>query len=441
MTIRRTVLMDRGQAERLRRLVRINLPSGTPIHPAWLCRSFGCVPPVRALVASCQTGASTPQIGNPILNSLLTISHCQSLPVGGLSCRLRWASGLGLLVLVLLFAGCRDSRSRAETEDRAVTVATVGTVRVGRGPVKETLDTLGVVTLDPLKIHSVPFVRSGQVLRVLVVRGQIVAKHASLLLLGSLPHASPFVRQARLNLKFALRDLSRAKRMQSNHLATNRDVQQAERAVASARATLKGQGVNDASTIDSPFAGIVFKVLVTAGSIVQPGQKAVLLAPTSGLIVRVGFELEDAVRLKAGLETVVRPVFGRGDETPAKAKLDRLHMAVDPQTQLVQAMVHPAPVPGWMVPGMSVQVTVTVRSEQNTLRVPLAAVIRHDGQTGVFVVHKGVAHWTPVVVGLENDRWLEVTKGLGAGTVVATVGHSALRDGMRVSTRSGATPK
>ena len=50
----------------------MNLPSGTPIHPVWLCRSSVAYHPVRALVASCQTGASTPQIGNPILNSLLS---------------------------------------------------------------------------------------------------------------------------------------------------------------------------------------------------------------------------------------------------------------------------------------------------------------------------------------------------------------------------------
>jgi len=66
-----------------RRLVRINLPSRTPIHPVWLCRSSVAYHPVRvayhpvrALVASCQTGASTPQIGNFVLNSLLNAVCC-----------------------------------------------------------------------------------------------------------------------------------------------------------------------------------------------------------------------------------------------------------------------------------------------------------------------------------------------------------------------------
>jgi hypothetical protein len=67
--------------ERVRRLVRIILPPGTPIHRAWLCRSPVTYHEVRSLFASRQAGASTPQLGNLILNSLLTQSFRRGGPI------------------------------------------------------------------------------------------------------------------------------------------------------------------------------------------------------------------------------------------------------------------------------------------------------------------------------------------------------------------------
>lgn len=313
------------------------------------------------------------------------------------------------------------------------TLATVVSVRVRKGLVQEHLKTLGSVDFDPQRTRALPFVRSGQVLRLRVTQGQSVSKGSTLLRLGPLPSASPRVRSARLALSVARQEVARIQRLKASGLATAGDLQRGAAALARAQATLRGLGDGHASRLTAPFDGIVAKVLIKAGDIVQPGQGALILAPQAGIAVRCGFEPEDAARLTPKLRVFISPVFGRGDETPAQAKLARLHRAVDPVTQLVSALLRPEKVPGWMVAGLAVHVRVEVHSQQGSLRVPREALLHREGKLGVFAVASGVARFRPIKVGLENDRWVEVTQGLEEGNRVVTTGRSSLKDGMAIA--------
>jgi len=339
------------------------------------------------------------------------------------------------LALVSLLVSCEGGGAARPSE--APRVATVSTAVLATGQVAETLETLGRIELDPKQTRTVAFVASGQVRRVLVTPGQGVEAGTELLDLGPLPGESLEVQQARIDLEYAERELDRLQRMLDNHLATNEQVQQATKQVSSARAALAAMGAADPGgrgrNARAPFAGIVREVLVTAGSIVHAGEPAALLAPAKAVVVRAGFEPEDLGRLEVGLPATVVPVLDSDGEGPVSGVLAELHRVVDPDTQLVEAVVHADSAPAWMLPGTTVRVTLAVRSASDAVLVPRGALLAREGVRGVFVVESGHARWTPVEVGLEGRDVVEARSGVAAGARVVTTGRSVLSDGMAVA--------
>jgi len=351
---------------------------------------------------------------------------------------------LALLGAALITASCGEKhaprKSRPAQAASEGPIATILTTRAELGLVEETVETFGTVEFDTHDMRTVSFLKAGQVLQVLVVPGQPVAKGDPLLRLGALPSSSMEVERARIELAYHTGTLERLKRLQSLHLATNEALEMARKDVATARAVLEGLGVDTSNaprTIAAPFSGIVVKVLATTGALVGPREHALLLAPADGLAIRAGFEPEDAIRLLPGMAVRVSPVFRAEADSHVVAVLTQLHRVVDLRTQLVETLIQPKRIPEWMMAGTKVMVSVLVRSAPEAIRVPRTAMIARAGVAGVFGVKDGVAHWTPVQVGLENSDWVEIRSGIEAGTVIVTTGRTSLADGMRIAGTAG----
>lgn len=347
----------------------------------------------------------------------------------------------GTVGAVLAITAC--SGGSAPAPSTTTPVATVATVVLGTGRVDETLETYGRVEPDPKRLRTVAFVAAGQVGRVLVMPGQSITAGTELLTLGALPAASLEVQQAQIELEYARREVERLRRLRANQLATNEQVQQAEKAAADAAAALAAMGAPDDAdaapdrTTLAPFAGVVREVLVTAGAVVHAGEPAVLLAPADAVVVRAGFEAEDLDRLETGLPATVEPLLDAGTHAPVAGTVAALHRVVDPDTQLVEVVVEPATVPAWLLAGATVRVRVAVRSTADAVVVPRDALLARDGRHGVFVVTDGAAHWTPIDLGLEGPDVVAATGGVAVGDRVVTTGRSVLSDGMAV-TEAGA---
>ncbi len=348
----------------------------------------------------------------------------------------RRAACVAAMAFILLLSACAKGGEASGPEEGGEPVATVSVATVDRGPVQETVETFGTVEFDPHRTRSVSFVKAGQVARILATPGQGVRSGEPLLTLGPLPGGSLEVEKARIDLEYAEHDLERVRRLRETELATNEQLQQAEKEVATAKAVLAGLGVGAGSAAEefrAPFSGVVVKVLVTSGSIVQPGQDAILLAPERGVLVVAGFEPEDAADLKAGQEVGIEPVFPAGNARPVRAVLSQLHRVVDPASQLVEAFLQPDETVGWMAVGTQVRARVTIASRASAIRVPREAIVERGGVRGVFVVADGRARFRPVRAGIEEGAFVEALEGVRVGERVAVTGRSALTDGMRVA--------
>jgi HlyD family secretion protein len=66
------------------------------------------------------------------------------------------------------------------------------------------------------------------------------------------------------------------------------------------------------------------------------------------------------------------------------------------------------------------------------VRVPLGALFRDGNAWSVYVVRGGRAVRTRVEVGLEDERFREITRGLAAGETVVLFPSSEVGDGVRL---------
>jgi len=90
---------------------------------------------------------------------------------------------------------------------------------------------------------------------------------------------------------------------------------------------------------------------------------------------------------------------------------------------------NPAPKPK---PGMSAIVDLQVRTSQQVLAVPSAAVVRDDGKDAVFTVEDGRVQRVEVTLGAQGEDAVEVTRGLQGGEQVVVRDADRLEDGQAV---------
>jgi HlyD family secretion protein len=83
-------------------------------------------------------------------------------------------------------------------------------------------------------------------------------------------------------------------------------------------------------------------------------------------------------------------------------------------------------------PGTRVDVRIITAESRDALAVPERATFRQEGAWHVFIVEGGRARLTPVEIGLKNDEWAEILKGLEPGQTVVADPKNEIEDGTRV---------
>ncbi len=93
---------------------------------------------------------------------------------------------------------------------------------------------------------------------------------------------------------------------------------------------------------------------------------------------------------------------------------------------------------------MTVQLSITARSDKNALVVPASAVFKNDdgGDYVVLAGTDGHAHFKTVSIGIRNAELVQITDGVKAGDSVITSGGYALPDKtqIKIETNPGDQP-
>lgn len=203
--------------------------------------------------------------------------------------------------------------------------------------------------------------------------------------------------------------------------ASQIDIALAELRVAAAAARLDAARVTKRLlTVRAPWAGTVTSVLTVRGASVDALTPVVTVADLDHLAVTIDLSEFDAAAVESGMRANVSVDALGGETFPGKVHF------VAPTGSSSGSGVVTFPVrvslaePEGLRPGMNVSVRIITAQKKGVVQVPLEAVItdEDDNATVQVLDAAGNPAARPVVLGLANNKTVEIVKGLKVGTRV-----------------------
>ena len=193
------------------------------------------------------------------------------------------------------------------------------------------------------------------------------------------------------------------------------------------------------SEIRSPIDGVVTDRPLFPGELASANQPLLTVMNTSRLIAKSHIPQSQAVTLKVGDPAAIE-IAGLEDAVPAKVSI--VSPALDPGSTTIEVWVETSKPPAELKPGMTVEVSITAATATNAILVPKASVLESP-EAGSFVMlagRDGLAHQTPVQLGLRGALVTQIIKGVSAGDSVIVSGAYGLPDKTKVKIEAPAQP-
>lgn len=275
--------------------------------------------------------------------------------------------------------------------------------------------------------------------RVRFTDGQQVAKGAVLIELKSTEQDAGLA-QANAKLNQAKQEYSRWLTLNQKGFAAQTSVDQYQAAYLSAQADVEAAKARQGDRmIRAPFAGVVGLSDVAPGALVNPGSPIVTLDDVSAM--RVDFPVPE--RFLAQLHKG-QTITARVDAYPGQSfqgHIAELDTRVDERTRAITARAE-FPNPGRKLkPGMLIRVGISHGARQSLGALETAVSVQGDNAF-IYVLHpmgqRTVTEQRPVVTGLRQDNWVELTDGAQPGERIVADGLNKVQPGQPVRiSRSG----
>jgi len=178
--------------------------------------------------------------------------------------------------------------------------------------------------------------------------------------------------------------------------------------------------------ITAPFAGEIVRKYVDGGALVSPSTPLVNLVHTETLKVVANVLERDIPLLKPGMKANIQTEAYPGKSF--EGKVVRMNMALEVATRTLQTEIYVPNSSRLLKPGMFARLRIALSEKPKTLVIPANAVLEEAGTKFIFVVRGNQVFRTPIVVGFEEDPFVEVLKGVSEGDPVVVKGQESLRD-------------
>ena len=178
--------------------------------------------------------------------------------------------------------------------------------------------------------------------------------------------------------------------------------------------------------IVAPFQGEIIRKCVDAGALVSSSTPIVTLVHTMTLKIVANVLERDIPLLKPGMKAKIQ-----AEAYPGKVfegKVARVNTGLELSTRTLQAEIEIPNSSRLLKPGMFARIEVVMLEKPEVLAIPSNAVMVEQGERFVYVVQGNKAARTPILTGIEQDRFVEVKEGLKEGDQVVTRGQEAIRE-------------
>jgi cobalt-zinc-cadmium efflux system membrane fusion protein len=366
-----------------------------------------------------------------------------------------------ILLALVLFLGCskpsnqqpspekESTQKKAKSPDNLLHIERdmlrdlrITTTQVEKRKRGDGVSLLGEVTVNEDSFSQVGAPIAARVVEINAAPGQHVTKGQPLAVLQSteLGKARSDKATAEAKLQLAKQTLERKRRLAGERIVAQRDVQEAEAAVASAeaelrasQATLQALGTGDDSAtgpqliLRSPIPGTVIERTALRGQLAEPAQPLFKVAELGTVWLNVHAFERDAVRLQSGKTARVTLPALPGRTFQAKVSL--IGNEVDPTSRTIPVRITVANAEGLLRPGMSANAWVPFsEAYQQVIAVPATSVQRIENDWYVFIPKtEDTFELRQVGRGRDLEGEIEIVKGLKPGETVVVDGAFLLK--------------
>jgi len=182
----------------------------------------------------------------------------------------------------------------------------------------------------------------------------------------------------------------------------------------------------------APAAAVVTARDAEAGTTVVAGQAVLRLMDPASLWVKLRVDQGRSAGLAPGLAARIT-LRSRPGEALA-GKVARVEPLADSVTEERLAMVAFDALPAGVSVGEMAEVTLQLQATAESLLLPNAAVVQHEGKTGVWRLKDGGLAFVPVTLGVQGlDGTVQVITGLDEGDTVVLYSQTALKANARIA--------
>jgi RND family efflux transporter MFP subunit len=337
-----------------------------------------------------------------------------------------------LLIAALALSACNPGWARKpgdETEESDEERATPVVVEVvHKGAIEASISAAS--TIEAEQMVTVHAESTGRLVSLSFEEGDDVDK-GELLARVKADAQSSGLDRASTGLEQAKRDLEITRSLHERKVASDEELRTAELAYENAQLDVRDRRRDVRNTkVTAPFSGTVTERFASEGGFVTAGQQLLSIVDFSTLVARVYVPEKELDRLSVGQSATVVGKAARGRRGQGVVK--RIAPVVDATTGTVKVTVAlPDDLVGadkGFLPGMYAEVTLTTEQRGDATLLSKRALIREDDQAYAFVVEGDRAKRVRLELGLEDDEFVEVLKGLEVGDEVVTSGQAGLKD-------------
>lgn len=226
--------------------------------------------------------------------------------------------------------------------------------------------------------------------------------------------------------------LKRLKELHKGQLTTRSQLDEANAQVGQLKAALDTAKLNiERCTIRAPISGVINRLRIEEGQYLNSADPVAEILQIDRVKVRVGIPESDidAVRKLKNFDVKIAALNHR----VFSGKLFFLSKTADPLARLYDLVLELQNTENEILPDMFVRVEIVKKEVQESLSIPLYAVINQNNNNVVYVAEEGVAKPRDVEIGIQEGWRAEIIEGLASGDDVIVVGHRGVNDGDKVN--------
>jgi len=203
-------------------------------------------------------------------------------------------------------------------------------------------------------------------------------------------------------------------------------LKQAEAALSFAKEQIKN------ASITSPLAGVVSSRMIDPGTLTGPGTPYPLMTIVDDSSFKMNADISEVELHKVRLGQAVDITVDAIPEKHFAGVVTKINPAatMGARTYTLEVLVKGSD--GLMKSGMFARGSVITANRTNALKVPKDALVRRNGDYGVFVVKNGKADFKKIQQGVANTLHVEVLKGVSEGEEIVLSGAAGLKTGDKV---------